>query len=100
AVALVKSISMSDHLGLSIEVENDMTAELFSETQSRMIVSIQREHQKAFEAIVQDAKKIGYVTADPQFVVRHQQELIINESVKNLNELWRQTIPCILSENK
>src|SRR5690625_1736007 len=100
AVALVKSISQSDGLGLSIEIKEDVTAELFSETQSRMVVSIQKEHQTAFETIVHDAINIGEVTTDAQFIVQHQQETIINESIKNLNELWRQSIPCILSESK
>ncbi|HLS20719.1 MAG TPA: phosphoribosylformylglycinamidine synthase subunit PurL [Bacillota bacterium] len=100
AVALAKAISENENLGLSLTISKDVTAELFSETQSRMVVSIKQENKAVFEELVQDAKKLGEVTADGQYVIRHNGAIVIDESVKNLNNLWRQSIPCILSENK
>ena len=50
-------------LGASVTLTGPETAALFSESQSRFILSVKKENQAAFEAIVADAVLIGEVTA-------------------------------------
>ena len=47
------------HLRCNCKITGDAVTELFSETQSRFLLSVSPEQQEAFEAIVTDAIRIG-----------------------------------------
>ncbi|WP_163970947.1 phosphoribosylformylglycinamidine synthase subunit PurL [Oceanobacillus halotolerans] len=96
AVALAESVFHDKGLGVSVELEGDFTTELFSETQSRFVVSVKPEHQAQFENKVNDASQIGVVTADGTFSVKAQKEDGIQEDVETLSQLWKGAIPCLL----
>lgn len=77
-------------------IRGDLISELFSETQSRFVVSVKKEHQEAFEQLV-EAKRIGEVTDDGTFTVNGEQgETIIRLSVDDLRNVWKGAIPCLL----
>ncbi|WP_182201007.1 phosphoribosylformylglycinamidine synthase subunit PurL [Paraliobacillus salinarum] len=96
AVALAESLFSEKQLGCEIAVEGDLTTALFSETQSRFLVTVKQANQSAFEAAVEDAKCIGEVTDSKELVIRHDNQVAIKESVADLCDLWKGAIPCLL----
>lgn len=95
-VALSECLFYDTSLGADIQVSGDVTVELFSETQSRFIVSVRPEQQEAFEQVVEDAVQIGLVTSDGQLTVRSKDGDVLSEDVHELYRLWKGAIPCLL----
>lgn len=61
--------TFGQHLGFTITFNND-EALLFSETQSRFVVSVPRNKQPEFEQLLgEHAKQLGYVTNDATFTI-------------------------------
>lgn len=96
AVALAESTFGTEALGAEVEVTGDATTVLFSETQSRFIITVKEENREKFEAIVRDAVRIGTVTEDAKLQIHINGELVIEEDTATLNELWREAIPQLL----
>lgn len=96
AVALAESLFSQANLGCAVEVEGDITAALFSETQSRFLVSVKKENQVEFEQTIQDANLIGNVTATNQLIITTNRKDVIKEEIKNIHALWKGAIPCLL----
>ncbi|WP_164219079.1 phosphoribosylformylglycinamidine synthase subunit PurL [Virgibacillus sp. YIM 98842] len=97
AAALAECTFGDQGLGAETALSGDATAVLFSETQSRFLVSVKESNKEAFEAGVEDAKEIGVVTAAPALVIKINGAAVINEDVKELEKLWRGAIPCMLN---
>jgi phosphoribosylformylglycinamidine synthase subunit PurL len=97
AVALAECVmSAADGLGAKVTVDGDMTAQLFSETQSRFIVSVKKEHREKFEQLV-EAKLIGEVTNDGTLLIeRASGEIVIQLPVEQMRNVWKGAIPCLL----
>lgn len=96
AVALAECLMGASGLGAKVAVSGDFVSELFSETQSRFVVSVKKEHQQAFEQLV-EAKWIGEVTGDGILTVNGGQgETIIRLSVDEMRNVWKGAIPCLL----
>lgn len=95
-IALAESIFSEKGLGLEVSIGNDATVELFSETQSRFLVSVNPENKVAFESMVKDAIQIGIVTDDGKYLVKSNGDQLINENAQSLHSLWKGAIPCLL----
>jgi phosphoribosylformylglycinamidine synthase subunit PurL len=95
-VALAESLFAESSLGADIQVEDEPTVALFSETQSRFLVSVKVENKVAFEKTVEDTTAIGVVTDDGNLTIRNQEGLILTEKAAELESLWRGAIPCLL----
>ncbi|SDM66439.1 phosphoribosylformylglycinamidine synthase subunit PurL [Sediminibacillus halophilus] len=95
AVALAESC-FAGRVGLDVQLEGDAVTELFSETQSRFLVSVSQENQQAFERIVEDAIPIGAVTDDGQFRIQINGETRIDQTTEDLKAIWKGAIPCLL----
>ncbi|ALF09372.1 phosphoribosylformylglycinamidine synthase subunit PurL [Parageobacillus thermoglucosidasius] len=96
AVALAECVMSTDGLGAKVTVDGDMTAQLFSETQSRFIVSVKKEDRETFEQLV-DAKLIGEVTNDGMLLVeKGDGEVVIRLSAAQMRNVWKGAIPCLL----
>ncbi|TFD98112.1 phosphoribosylformylglycinamidine synthase subunit PurL [Jeotgalibacillus salarius] len=95
AVALAES-AFGSGLGVTAQTEGSVISALFSETQSRFIVSVKPEHEQAFEELTA-AKKIGEVTAQPVLKVVHNGTAVIDQPVEKFEESWRGAIPCLLN---
>lgn len=100
AVALVESVVNKEKLGLQVTVQGDLTVALFSETQSRFLVTVKAEHKDKFEQIVADAQEIGVVTENNELVVQDEEAIVIQEDVDQLGKLWEESIPTLLKSNK
>ncbi|MEC1023240.1 phosphoribosylformylglycinamidine synthase subunit PurL [Bacillus paralicheniformis] len=95
-VALAESVISSQGLGANVTLAGE-PAWLFSETQSRFIVSVKKEHQEAFEKLVNDAELIGEVTSDSALAVQSQEgQQWIHAQTEELESAWKGAIPCLL----
>lgn len=91
AVGLAESVFKHE---LGFEVAVDLTAaELFSETQSRFILSVKPENKAAFEEIVKDnAQLIGQVTADQTMKLSTKDHQEMNLNVGTTKTIWKESL--------
>ncbi|TCJ01750.1 phosphoribosylformylglycinamidine synthase subunit PurL [Cytobacillus praedii] len=95
AVAAAESLFGSGNLGANIKIAGNTVSALFSESQSRFLLSVKKEHQQAFESLV-DARLIGEVTELPVLQISSEEGLVLAEQVEALKEAWKGAIPCLL----
>ncbi|WP_276528517.1 phosphoribosylformylglycinamidine synthase subunit PurL [Trichococcus shcherbakoviae] len=96
AVGLMESV-FDTGLGFDVTVAMDKTL-LFSETQSRFILTVKPENVAAVEAIFGSAAaQIGTVTADAVAKIAAENETI-NLDVKEVQTKWEEAIPCLLKQ--
>ncbi|MGI8314602.1 phosphoribosylformylglycinamidine synthase subunit PurL [Halobacillus mangrovi] len=94
-VALAESL-FDQELGCEVYVEGDVTTALFSETQSRFLISVKPENKRAFEQAVTDARLIGTVTHDGIYRVKAGDQLVLEEQTSVLKQTWKGAIPCLV----
>lgn len=98
AVALCEKAFSADGLGADVTVEGSAVTALFSETQSRFLVTVRAEDMAAFEAKVQDAVKIGSVTNGGSIVMKDAEGTVLIEgTVEQFHAAWKGAIPCLLN---
>lgn len=96
AVALAECVMGTNGLGVNVQLVGEKVTQLFSESQSRFILSVKKEHQEEFERIVQ-ARLIGKVIAQPTFQISVNNETVIHLDVETMKEAWKGAIPCLLN---
>lgn len=98
AVALAEKTFGAKNLGVDVTITGSATTALFSESQSRFIVTVKEEHANAFEEIVKDAVNIGTVTSDTSVMIRNEHgEEWVSGSVEEFKSAWKGAIPCLLN---
>lgn len=97
AVALAES-AFAGELGMkidirSLDVSEDIVA-LFSETPSRIVVTVSPEKEKDFLDLIEDCNVyyLGEVTESPEFVVYGSNGICINSNIYLLKEAWQKTL--------
>ncbi|UOE94481.1 phosphoribosylformylglycinamidine synthase subunit PurL [Alkalihalobacillus sp. LMS39] len=96
AVALAESV-MDGNVGAKATISGDVVTELFSETQSRFLITVKEENKAAFEQIVKDAKVVGAVTEETGVIITHETEgEVLSASHKEIETSWKGAIPCLL----
>ena len=73
---------------------NSVTA-LFSESQSRFLLTVKKENKEKFEEVT-GAVLIGEVTADQTLKIVLDGENLIDTPVEKLESAWRGAIPSLL----
>ncbi len=93
-VALAETLFKTD---LGMDLKLDLTKnQLFSETAGRFVVTVKKEDAAAFEAALgDDATLIGEVTNSHWLQVRLA-DGNLNKNVADLEQLWKEAIPCQL----
>lgn len=86
--------------GLTVDLSNYSGAQLFSETQSRYVVSVAPNQQAAFEALAQErgvfVQQLGTVTDEPTIhVTTTERTHMINKDT--LESLWQHALPTLLN---
>lgn len=86
--------------GLTVNLSDYSGAQLFSETQSRYIVSVAPNQQAAFEALAQErgvfVQQLGTVTDEPTIhLTTTERTHMINKDT--LESLWQHTLPTLLN---
>ncbi|TMU84787.1 phosphoribosylformylglycinamidine synthase subunit PurL [Bacillus sp. BHET2] len=97
AVALAESTFGTKGLGANVQVSGDNhVTDLFSETQSRFIVSVKPENKDQFEKLVPDAKAVGNVAEHGKINVASGKDTILEALTEELESAWKGAIPCLL----
>ncbi|WP_409304017.1 phosphoribosylformylglycinamidine synthase subunit PurL [Peribacillus sp. SCS-155] len=96
AVAIAEALFSKGQLGAEITLQGDVIVELFSETQSRFLISVRPENKTAFEKMVEDAKLVGKVTDQAVLTFTKDDTVILEAEVEQLHNSWKGAIPCLL----
>ncbi|WP_174615844.1 phosphoribosylformylglycinamidine synthase subunit PurL [Virgibacillus ihumii] len=95
-VALAESTFEQNGLGAVVHLAGNPTVQLFSESQSRFLVTVKPEDQEAFEKVMNDYQHIGTVNGSGMLNVTVNNEALIKEDTSQLSKLWKGAIPCLL----
>ncbi|WP_045520413.1 phosphoribosylformylglycinamidine synthase subunit PurL [Neobacillus niacini] len=95
AVAVSESLFTNEQLGAEINITGNQVSALFSETQSRFLLTVKKEHQTEFESLVA-AKLIGEVNDTATLKVKAENNTVLEASVNQLKDAWKGAIPCLL----
>ena len=97
AVALCEKAFGAEGLGAGVTVSGSAVTALFSETQSRFLVTVKEENAADFEKAVADAIKIGVVTDSNRIVINGENGMLIDGTVDELRSAWKGAIQCLLN---
>ncbi|MBR3215260.1 MAG: phosphoribosylformylglycinamidine synthase subunit PurL, partial [Exiguobacterium sp.] len=81
--------------GVDVTIDTDLVTALFSESQSRFLVTVDKAHAEAFASMT-NGKAIGTVTETSTLVVRASDRLI-EMDVQELERVWEGAIPCYMT---
>jgi phosphoribosylformylglycinamidine synthase subunit PurL len=96
AVALSECIVGADGIGADVELQGEAVTQLFSESQSRFILSVKEENREQFERFV-STKLIGRVTAEPILQISVNNETVVKVEAEKIKKAWKGAIPCLLN---
>ncbi|MDR6120550.1 phosphoribosylformylglycinamidine synthase II [Bacillus sp. SLBN-46] len=94
-VALSECLFTNEQFGAEVIITGEPVTALFSETQSRFLLTVKKEDQAEFERLV-PAKLIGQVNASGILRVSTEKETVLEASVNELKAAWKGAIPCLL----
>lgn len=97
AVALAETTFGANGLGVEVTLTGSATTALFSETQSRFVVSVKEENTAEFVEIVKDAQKIGVVTNNALVKINGDNGVLVEGTVEEFRSNWKGAIPCLLN---
>ena len=81
--------------GVDVTIDTDLVTALFSESQSRFLVTVDKAHAESFASMT-NGTAIGTVTEASTLVVRASDRLI-EMDVKELERVWEGAIPCYMT---
>lgn len=96
AVALAEKTFASASLGVNVTLPGSAVTALFSESQSRFVVTVKEENAAAFEEMIKDAQKIGVVTEEAKLTINGDNGVLIEGAVEEFRSAWKGAIPCLL----
>ncbi len=97
SIALLKTV-FGTNFGLDVTLEGDATVALFSETQSRFVITVAKENREAFEQLVLDAILVGEVTEDAMVQMKGTDGNVwIDASKEQLEDTWKGALECLLN---
>src|SRR5699024_11480677 len=95
-VALAECVVQAKDLGVDITLEDDATVQLFSESQTRFVISVKPENKEAVETLFSEIHCLGEVTDDQQFRINHNGQAMIQEIVSEHCEWWVRELQYLL----
>jgi len=95
AVALAECLFTNEKLGAEVKIAGNPVSALFSETQSRFLITVNAEHKLEFESLV-DAVQIGTVNDSAALQITNGESTVLKASVEELKAAWKGAIPCYL----
>ena len=96
AVALAETTFSANDLGLDVTLTGSAVTALFSETQSRFVVTVKPEHAASFEQTAVDVTKIGVVTNNATIKINGETGVLVEGTVEEFRSAWKGAIPCLL----
>ncbi|EON74391.1 phosphoribosylformylglycinamidine synthase subunit PurL [Lysinibacillus sphaericus] len=97
AVAIAETTFAANGLGVDVTLTGSATTVLFSETQSRFVVTVKEENAAVFVETVKDAQKIGVVTNDALVKINGDNGVLVEGTVEEFRSNWKGAIPCLLN---
>ncbi|WP_338651930.1 phosphoribosylformylglycinamidine synthase subunit PurL [Lysinibacillus sp. Y5S-8] len=97
AVAIAETTFGANGLGVEVTLAGSATTALFSESQSRFVVTVKEENAAAFVEIIKDAHKIGVVTNDALVKINGDKGVLVEGTVEEFRSNWKGAIPCLLN---
>ncbi|MBW2080092.1 MAG: phosphoribosylformylglycinamidine synthase, partial [Deltaproteobacteria bacterium] len=94
-------VAFSGDLGMVIDLGAVITEDvdrldtlLFSESQSRFVVTIRQEHQQSFENTMGDTvcAMVGEVIEKSAFILEYSGKIVVNESLSSLKDAWKRPL--------
>lgn len=82
-------------LGAKVRVDTDLVTTLFSESQSRFVVTVKPEQAEAFTRLT-NATSIGQITETAVLVI-HASDQLVEIDVTELERVWEGAIPCYMT---
>ncbi|MEH7306737.1 phosphoribosylformylglycinamidine synthase subunit PurL [Neobacillus drentensis] len=95
AVALAECLFTNEQLGAEVNVAGNPVSALFSETQSRFLLTVKAEHKHEFESLV-EAVQIGTVNNTAALEITNGESTVLEASIEELKAAWKGAIPCYL----
>lgn len=96
AVAVAECLFTNEKLGAEINIAGNPVSALFSETQSRFLLTVKAEHKNEFERLV-DAVQIGSVNDTASLKITNGELTVLEASTEELKAAWKGAIPCFLN---
>jgi phosphoribosylformylglycinamidine synthase len=96
SIALAECLMGTNGLGVKVQIKGEPVTNLFSETQSRYLLSVKKEHQSKVEAMIEGCVLIGEVNDSAALAIFSEDEELIKADVKELETVWKGAIPCLL----
>jgi phosphoribosylformylglycinamidine synthase subunit PurL len=96
AVAVAECLFTNEKLGAEINIAGNPVSALFSETQSRFLLTVKAEHKNEFESLV-DAVQIGSVNDTASLKITNGELTVLEASTEELKAAWKGAIPCFLN---
>lgn len=81
--------------GMDVTIDTDLVTALFSESQSRFLVTVDKAHAESFASMT-NGTAIGTVTEASTLVIRASDRLI-EMDVQELERVWEGAIPCYMT---
>jgi phosphoribosylformylglycinamidine synthase II len=94
-VAFSGDLGMVIDLGAVIAEDVDrLDTLLFSESQSRFVVTIRKEYQQSFENTMGDTgcAMVGEVIERPAFTLEYSGKIVVNEGLSSLKDAWKRPL--------
>ncbi|WHY67435.1 phosphoribosylformylglycinamidine synthase subunit PurL [Neobacillus sp. SuZ13] len=95
AVALAECLFANEKLGAEVSIAGNSVSALFSETQSRFLLTVKAEDKNEFESLV-DAVQIGTVNESAKLQITNGESTVLEASIEELKAAWKGAIPCYL----
>ena len=93
--AALPELVFGTEFGMDVTIDTDLVTALFSESQSRFLVTVDKAHAESF-ARMTNGTAIGTVTEASTLVVRASDRLI-EMDVNELERVWEGAIPCYMT---
>lgn len=81
--------------GMNLDLKELPAKQLFSETAGRYIITVPATAKAAFEAALKEARLVGEVT-NTHWLELHLQDAELNENLTELEQLYKEALPCQL----
>ena len=98
AVALAET-AFASGLGMDLDISTALhelrpDLFLFSESQSRFVITVSPLHQKEFESLFVDQPYfyLGQMTQEPLFHIKNAQQLLVSAPITDLKTAWQSTL--------
>jgi phosphoribosylformylglycinamidine synthase subunit PurSL len=94
-------VAFSGDLGMLIDLSSVIAEDvdrldtlLFSESQSRFVVTIRKEYQQSFENTMGDTgcAMVGEVIEEPAFTLEYSGKIVVNEGLSSLKDAWKRPL--------